>query len=88
MRETKPAPVDTAPNPQSDWYLEKGWRILNELLVEFPNQNRIWVENFDNIKQAVTQSTKKQNLIRRFNADVIGWQMKKDVDGVLYVERV
>lgn len=86
MSAKKPALCNTAPKAQ-DWYLKKGWKVLNELLVEFPNQDRIWVENFDEVARALNPS-RKETLIRRFNADTVGWRMKKDGDGVLYAERV
>lgn len=84
--EKKPTPCNTASKAQ-DWYLKKGWKVLNELLVEFPNQDRIWVENFDEVSRELS-SSKRETLLRRFNADAVGWRMKKDSDGVLYAERV
>ena len=88
MTNSKAASRMTPAIPSSEWYTNAGWKVFNNLLCELEQEplNRIWVENFDEVGEALKHISKKE-LVALFNVDSVNWRLSIDQTGTLYATR-
>lgn len=65
-------------------YQSELWRSINSVLLRFPDNDIVWIENF---QEVVLEGLSKKKIIDLFNRDSILWKLECDKDGVLYAKK-
>ena len=57
------------------------WSAINTVLLRFPENDIVWIENFQEIS---LEGLSKKKIACLFNKDSVLWRLECDQDGVLY----